>query len=83
MKRILFVHDLLDFRSGGAVLVVRNLLATMDRERFLLELATPRSLAPGLDQPPDQFLDLGVPLHTLPPLTQTSDRSAKGILATT
>ncbi|MCP5040737.1 MAG: glycosyltransferase family 4 protein [bacterium] len=81
-QRILFVHDLLDFRSGGAVLVIHNLLAAMDRDRFDLELATPQNPITGASRIPDNFLELGVPIHSLPTFTQTSDRSFRGILAT-
>ncbi|MDP6977514.1 MAG: glycosyltransferase family 4 protein [Myxococcota bacterium] len=81
MKRILFIHDLLNFRSGGAVLVVRNLLAAMDRSRFELELATPRSGVSGPQEVPEEFRELGLPLHALPPFTQTSDRSPRGVAA--
>lgn len=81
MKRILFIHDLLDFRAGGAVLVVRNLLATMNRDAYALELATPRPRGSAPGDVPREFSDLGLPLHPLPPFTQTSDRSPRGILA--
>jgi glycosyltransferase involved in cell wall biosynthesis len=82
MKRILFVHDLLDFRSGGAVLVVRNLLATMDREKFELELATPQNETAGSDRVPEEFHELAIPIHALPRFAQTSDRSLTGMIAT-
>ena len=78
VSRILFVHDLLDFKAGGAVRVILNLLSAMDAQRFDLHLGTPRSKEPT----PAEFRELGAELHELPPLEQTSDRSLRGILKT-
>lgn len=80
MKSVLFVHDQLDFRAGGAVLVVHSLLASMDRTRFSLELATPRPR--GAEAVPEEFRELELPIHRLPPLMQTSERSVFRIIAT-
>lgn len=67
--RVLFAHDLLDFRSGGAFTVIYNLLAKMDRRCFSNLVAVPGGPAPISDR----FSELDASLHVLPEFARGLD----------